>query len=75
MFVYGVTSGSIDKWISVQVLVPLGVALVMVAAFFVYEAVIDPEMAALPPRVWKYTNVPILTGIGFLPFLWWGSRE
>lgn len=73
LFVYGVTSGSVNGWSSVNFLAPLLISLALLAAFLVYEAKIDPEMAALPPRIWKYTNVPILVGIGFMPFFWWAS--
>lgn len=75
VFVYAVTSGSIDGWGTARVLAPLVAALLMMSGFFIYEAMIDPDMAALPPRIWKYTNVPILVAIALLPLLWWGSCE
>lgn len=73
LFVYGVTSGSVNGWSSVNFLAPLLISLALLAAFLVYEAKIDPEMAALPPRIWKYTNVPILVAVGLMPFFWWSS--
>lgn len=75
LFVYAVTSGSTTGWVTAGVLAPLVVSVLMAVAFFVYEAYIDPDLAALPPRVWKYKNVPILIGIALLPFLWWGACE
>jgi hypothetical protein len=75
LFVYGVTSGSVTGWGSANVLAPLVISIAMGAGFFVYEASIDPQRAALPPRVWKFPNVGILVAIGFLPFFWWSSRE
>lgn len=74
LFVYAVTSGPIDGWGSANTLAPLIISIALGAAFFVYEARIPEEMAALPPRVWKYPNVPVLVGLGFVPFFWWGMR-
>jgi hypothetical protein len=75
LFVYAVTSGSVTGWGSANVLAPLIISIAMVVAFFVYEALIDPELASLPPRMWHYTNVPILFAIGFMPFFWWSARK
>lgn len=73
LFVYSVTSGSTTGWANPGVLAPLVVSIFLAVCFFVYEAYIDPSLAALPTSVWKYKNVPILIGIGLLPFLWWGA--
>jgi hypothetical protein len=73
LFVYSVTSGSTNGWVKPAVLAPLLVSVVMAIGFFVYEAAVDEDLAALPPKVWKYKNVPILIGIALLPFLWWAA--
>lgn len=75
LFVYAVTSGPVDGWGSASVIAPLVISIFMAAVFFFYESRIDPEMAALPPRVWSYTNVPMLILLGLIPFFWWGSRK
>lgn len=75
LFIYAVTSGSVTGWGSANVLAPLIISVAMVAGFFVWEARIDPELAALPPRLWKYPNVPILVTIALMPFFWWCGRE
>lgn len=73
LFVYAVTSGPVNGWGSANVIAPLIISVVMAAVFFFYESRIDPELAALPPRVWKYDNVPVLILLGLIPFFWWGS--
>jgi MFS family permease len=74
LFIYSVTSGSTTSWVKPAVLAPLFVSVVMAIGFFVYEATVDEDLAALPPKVWRYNNVPILIGIALLPFLWWAAR-
>lgn len=74
LFVYAVTSGPLNGWGSANVIAPLVISIMMAVAFFIYEAYIDPERAALPPRVWNYSNVPIIVAIGLVPFFWWGTR-
>lgn len=74
LFVYAMTSGPIDGWDSANCLAPLIISIALGVLFFVYEARIPEEMAALPPRVWKYKNVPVLFALGFVPFFWWGMR-
>ena len=80
LFIFAVTSGSADVtsssgsgWGKAKVIAPLVISILMAAVFFVYEAKIDPQMAALPPRVWFYPNVPILAALGLVPFFWWVS--
>lgn len=73
LFIYSVTSGSATGWVKPAVLAPLLVSIAMAAGFFTYEAALDEDLAALPPKVWKYKNIPILIGIALLPFLWWGA--
>lgn len=74
LFVYAVTSGPVNGWGSANVIAPLVIALFMTVVFFVYEAKIEDHMAALPPRVWFYHNVPILVAVGLIPFFWWCQR-
>jgi len=71
LFIFAVTSGSATGWSQAKVIAPLIISIFMGVAFFVYEAWIDPHMAALPPRVWFYPNVPILVALGLVPFFWW----
>ncbi|KAF8308262.1 MFS general substrate transporter, partial [Clavulina sp. PMI_390] len=73
LFVYAATSGSTKGWGNPGVLAPLVVSVVMGLLFFVYEAAIDPSVAALPPYVWGYKNVPILIGLALLPLFWWAA--
>ena len=73
LFIYSVTSGSATGWAKPAVLAPLLVSIAMAVGFFTYEAALDEDLAALPPKVWKYKNIPMLIGIALLPFLWWGA--
>ncbi|KAJ7499582.1 MFS general substrate transporter [Mycena latifolia] len=75
LFVYAVTSGSISGWNTAHCLAPLFISLLCVALFFIYEARLPEEMAALPPSLWAYTNVPILVTSALLPFMWWGAVQ
>ncbi|KAF9517779.1 hypothetical protein BS47DRAFT_1338969 [Hydnum rufescens UP504] len=63
LFIFAVTSGSATGWGQAKVIAPLIIS--------VFLASIDPHMAALPPRVWFYPNVPILAALGLIPFFWW----
>ena len=74
LFVYAVTSGP-TGWGTANVVAPLVISILMAIGFFVYEARVDEEMAALPPRIWRYPNVPILAAVGLMPFFWWCQRE
>ena len=71
LFIFAVTSGSVDGWGAVRCLAPLIISIAMGVAFFVYEAWIDPELAALPPKVWFYPNVAILCAVALVPFFWY----
>lgn len=73
LFIFAVTSGSSTGWGSAQVIAPLVLSVFLAAAFFVYEAYIPENLAALPPKVWKYENVGILVATNSIPFMWWGS--
>lgn len=74
LFVYAVTSGPIDGWGSANCLAPLVISIVLSVAFFVYEAKIPEDSAALPPKVWNYPNVGVLMGVACNPFFWLSSR-
>ncbi|KAF5387419.1 hypothetical protein D9757_007777 [Collybiopsis confluens] len=56
LFVFAVTSGSIDGWGSATVIANLVISIVLTIAFFIWEAYIPEEVAALPPKVWRYEN-------------------
>ena len=73
LFVYGITTGPIDGWDSGNCLAPLIISIALGVGFFVYEARIPVDTAALPPKVWRYPNVPVLFAVGFVPFFWWCS--
>lgn len=75
LFVYAVTSGPVNGWGTANVIAPLIISIAMAIAFFTYEAYIDPDRAALPPRVWNYPNVPVLVALGLNPFFWFGMSE
>ncbi|KXN81896.1 hypothetical protein AN958_03546 [Leucoagaricus sp. SymC.cos] len=75
LFIFGVTSGSVDGWGSAICLAPLIVSIFLVAAFFVYESRLDEHYAALPPNIWRYQNFPILVASALLPFMWWGTVQ
>ncbi|KAF4609874.1 hypothetical protein D9613_010411 [Agrocybe pediades] len=73
LFIFAVTTGSISGWGSAKVIAPLIISVFLMALFFVWEGYIPEHHAALPPTIWKFDNVPILTAISFVPFMWWGS--
>ncbi|CAA7263630.1 unnamed protein product [Cyclocybe aegerita] len=73
LFIFAVTSGSIDGWGSAKVLAPLVISVFLMVLFFGWEAYLPESYAALPPKMWRYDNVIILTVISLVPFMWWGS--
>ncbi|KAF8305932.1 MFS general substrate transporter [Clavulina sp. PMI_390] len=73
LFVYALTEGPSDGWSSAKCLAPLIISIALAIAFFIYEARIPEDMASLPPRVWRYQNVPVLFAVAFVPFWWWGT--
>ncbi|KAJ3515160.1 hypothetical protein NLJ89_g1938 [Agrocybe chaxingu] len=73
LFIFAVTSGSIDGWGSAKVIAPLVISVFLMVLFFGWEAYLPESYAALPPKMWKYDNVVILTVISLVPFMWWGS--
>ncbi|KAI0042428.1 MFS general substrate transporter [Auriscalpium vulgare] len=71
LFVYAVTTGAASGWGTARVIALLNVAVILGAGFFILEARLDPYIASLPPRTWRYKNVPILGAVAFVPFFWW----
>lgn len=72
LFIYALTSGSSEGWAKAGVLAPLIISLLMGAGFFLWEAKIPTDFAALPPTLWKYENFAVLIIIAFIPYMWWG---
>jgi len=73
LFIFAVTSGSIDGWGSATVIAPLVISPALAVGFFMWEAKLPELNAALPPKVWRYENFTILIIISLVPFTWWGS--
>ncbi|KAF9220638.1 MFS general substrate transporter [Gyrodon lividus] len=73
LFIFAITSGSVDGWATAAVLVPLIISILMIAAFFYWETLIPVDKAAIPPRTWFYNNFSVLFGLGLLPFFWWSA--
>ncbi|KAF9256790.1 MFS general substrate transporter [Marasmius fiardii PR-910] len=72
LFIFAVTSGSIDGWGTAKVIAPLVISFVLLVAFFLYETRIPEDVAVIPPKTWSYTNFGVITAIALLPYLWWG---
>ncbi|QRW17197.1 major facilitator superfamily transporter [Rhizoctonia solani] len=45
--------------------------LALAVAFFFWEARIDEDSAALPPKLWFYKNFAVLFGVALMPYFWW----
>ncbi|PPQ70825.1 hypothetical protein CVT24_001041 [Panaeolus cyanescens] len=60
-------------WASAQAIAPLVISVFALLSFFIWEAFIPESHAALPPKIWKYENVKILTAVSLVPFMWLGS--
>ncbi|KAF8305924.1 MFS general substrate transporter [Clavulina sp. PMI_390] len=73
LFVYSLTEGPIGGWGSAKCLAPLIISITLTVVFFAYEARIPEQMAALPPKVWTYHNVPVLFAVAFVPFWYWST--
>ncbi|KAF8305931.1 MFS general substrate transporter [Clavulina sp. PMI_390] len=73
LFVYALTEGPAVGWSNARCLAPLIISIFLAGTFFIYEARIPEKMAALPPRVWHYQNVPMLFAVAFVPFWWWAT--
>ncbi|KAI0666963.1 MFS general substrate transporter [Trametes maxima] len=71
LFIFAITSGSESGWASARVLAPLIISVFMIAAFFVWEAWMPAEDAAVPPRIWFLPNFAVLFGASLLPYFWW----
>ncbi|KIJ41092.1 hypothetical protein M422DRAFT_255938 [Sphaerobolus stellatus SS14] len=75
LFIFAVTSGSIVGWGTATVIVPLVLSVFLTALFFIWEARIPKEIAAVPPSIWKYPNLAILIVVSLQPFMWWASVQ
>ncbi|KAG2131382.1 major facilitator superfamily domain-containing protein [Suillus clintonianus] len=73
LFIFSVTSGSIDGWASPSVIIPLIISTLMVVGFFYWETFIPVDKAAIPPRTWFYNNFSVLFTISLLPIFWWNA--
>ncbi|KAF8605943.1 MFS general substrate transporter [Ceratobasidium sp. AG-I] len=71
LFVYALTSGSVEGWTSAGVLAPLFISVALAVSFFVWEAKIDEDSAALPPKLWFYKNFAVLFAVALMPYFWW----
>ncbi|KAG6879058.1 hypothetical protein C0992_005492 [Termitomyces sp. T32_za158] len=50
-------------------------ALGNVSGFFVWEARLAEDMAAIPPSLWQVRNFAVLAASATLPFMWWGAVQ
>ncbi|KAJ4469965.1 MFS general substrate transporter [Lentinula edodes] len=75
LFIFAVTSGSIEGWGSARVIACLILSFVLLGIFSVYETYIPTWIAVIPPQTWTYTNLPILIATALLPYLWWGAVQ
>jgi len=73
LFIFSITSGSIDGWGSAQVIAPLILSFVLIVLFFVWESRLPESYAAVPSKMWKYDNFTVLILLSFAPFTWWAS--
>ncbi|KAH9888529.1 MFS general substrate transporter [Cubamyces lactineus] len=71
LFIFAITSGSEDSWASARVLAPLIISIFMTVVFFVWEAWMPAEDAAVPPRTWFLPNFAVLFAASLLPYFWW----
>ncbi|EUC54872.1 MFS general substrate transporter [Rhizoctonia solani AG-3 Rhs1AP] len=71
LFIYALTTGSVAGWKEAGVLTPLFVSVALVIAFFLWEARIDENNAALPPNLWYYKNFAVFFAVALLPYFWW----
>ncbi|KAJ7853760.1 major facilitator superfamily domain-containing protein [Mycena leptocephala] len=73
LFIFSITSGSIDGWASAKVLAPIILSFFLFILFFVWEAKLPESNAAIPSKMWQYENFTVLIVISIVPFMWWGS--
>ncbi|ETW77131.1 major facilitator superfamily [Heterobasidion irregulare TC 32-1] len=75
LFIFAVTSGSIDGWGSARVIAPLVLSVFLAVIFFLWELYLPESLAAVPPSMWKYRNFTILIAVGLQPFMWWAAVQ
>ncbi|KAJ7174348.1 major facilitator superfamily domain-containing protein [Mycena filopes] len=73
LFIFSITSGSIDGWTSAKVLAPLILSIFLLILFFVWESRLEESYASVPSKMWRYENFTVLIVISLAPFMWWGS--
>ncbi|KAG7096116.1 hypothetical protein E1B28_006790 [Marasmius oreades] len=76
LFIFGVTTGSVNGWNTARCLAPLIISFFLISAFFLWEARLPEDMATIPPNLWNYTNFAVLVLCGTtIPFNWWGCVQ
>ncbi|KNZ71653.1 hypothetical protein J132_07871 [Termitomyces sp. J132] len=75
LFIFGVTTGSVNGWDTAQCLTPLIISVFLITGFFVWEARLSEDMAAIPPSLWRVRNFAVLAASATLPFMWWGAVQ
>ncbi|KAG6858922.1 hypothetical protein C0995_012888, partial [Termitomyces sp. Mi166 len=68
-------TGSVNGWNTARCLAPFVISLFLIAGFFIWEARLPEDMAAIPPSLWRVTNFGILAASATLPFMWWGAVQ
>ncbi|XP_006457433.1 hypothetical protein AGABI2DRAFT_229854 [Agaricus bisporus var. bisporus H97] len=73
LFIFGVTAGSVNGWGSARCLTPLIVSLFLLVGFFVWEAQLPEDIAAIPTSLWQVKNFTVLVvGSATMPYMWFG---
>jgi len=75
LFVFAVTDGAAVGWAKAETLAPLVISVVLGVGFFVWEAHIPEDRAAVPPKMWNYENFTIIVILGLQPRMWWASVQ
>ncbi|KAH9936571.1 MFS general substrate transporter [Fomitopsis serialis] len=75
LFVFAVTDGAAVGWAKAETLAPLVISVFLGVGFFVWEAHIPEERAAVPPKMWNYENFTIIVILGLQPRMWWASVQ
>ncbi|EJD50836.1 MFS general substrate transporter [Auricularia subglabra TFB-10046 SS5] len=70
LVIFSLTASGTEGWKSPMVLAPLVIGLILMAAFFVWEAYTDERYAAFPPKTWNYPNFGVLFFIALSIFMW-----
>ncbi|KAJ7656559.1 major facilitator superfamily domain-containing protein [Mycena rosella] len=73
LFIFSITSGSVDGWGSAYVLAPLIISVFLLLLFFIWEARLPESHASIPSKMWRYENFTVLIAISLAPFMWRGS--